>query len=132
MAMWTKGRGTNSVKPPVSSCSARVATRWRAQDRGLLDGPEHDGDVGPQPDAVGGPVGLEPLLGVDLVGAQHGADLVVEDLRRRAGQGGQPRLFQAAEVVGEGLAEAPGPLGDLECGEAVDVDPVGWLPGRPG
>ena len=30
--------------------------------------------------AVGGPVGVEPLLGVDLVGAQDGPDLVVENL----------------------------------------------------
>ena len=91
MAMWTKGRGTNSVKPPVSRCRARVRTMWRAQRPGLLDGAEHDGDVGAQPDGVGRAVGLEPLLGVDLVGAQHGPDLVVEDLGRRARQGGAAR-----------------------------------------
>ena len=53
---------------------------------GLLDRAEHDRDVAAQPDRVGGAVGLEPLLGVDLVGAQDGPDLVVEDLGRGAGQ----------------------------------------------
>ena len=33
------------------------------------------------------PVAFEPLLGVDLVGTQHGADLVVEDLGGGAGKG---------------------------------------------
>ena len=99
-----------------------MRTRWRAHERGLLDGAEHDGDVGAQPDRVGGAVGVEPLLGVDLVGAEDGPDLVVEDLGRRAGQGLQPGVLQAAEVVGQGHARAPGPLGDLQGGEAVDVD----------
>ena len=30
--MWTKGSGTNSVKPPVSICSSRVRMRWVAQE----------------------------------------------------------------------------------------------------
>ena len=52
----------------------------------LLDRAEHDGDVRAQADRVRGAVGVEPLLGVDLVGAQDGADLVVEDLGRGARQ----------------------------------------------
>ena len=39
VAMCTKGSGTNSVKPPVSSWSARVRTRWRAQERGCSTEP---------------------------------------------------------------------------------------------
>ena len=57
-----------------------------------------------------------------LSGTQHGPDLVVEDLRRGAGQRGQPGLLQAPQVVDEGLAEPPRPFGHLEGGEAVDVD----------
>ena len=125
VAMCTKGRGTNSVKPPVSRWSARVRTRWRAQERGCSIDAEHDGHVGAQPDAVRGAVGLEPLLGVDLVGAEHGPDLVVEDLRRRARAGSPgPASLQPAQVVDQGLAEAARPLGHLEGGEAVDVDAV--------
>ncbi len=92
---------------------------------GPLDGPEHDGDVGPQPDAVGGAVRLEPLFGVDLVGTQHGTDLVVEDLGRGAGQGGQPGFLEAPQVVDERLTEAPRPFGHLQGGEPVDVDALG-------
>ena len=34
----------------------------------------------------------------------------------------RPDVHQPAQVVGERLAQAPGALGDLERGEAVDVD----------
>ncbi len=57
----------------------------------VLDRAEHDGDVGAQADAVRRAVRLEPLLGVDLVGADDGAHLVVEDLGRRARQRLQAR-----------------------------------------
>ena len=75
---------------------------------------------------------LEPLLGVDLVGAEHGPHLVVEDLGRRARQRPQPGVHQPPQVVGERLAQPPGPLGDLERGEAVDVDVGHGLLHRPG
>ena len=39
MAMCTKGSGTNSVKPPVSRCRARVRTMWRAQLTGCSTEP---------------------------------------------------------------------------------------------
>ena len=71
---------------------------------------------------MGGAVRLEPLLGVDLVGADDGAHLVVEDLRRRARERLQSGLAQPGQVVGQGHARAPGSLGHLQCGEAVDVD----------
>ena len=38
-AMCTKGSGTNSVKPPVSRCRARVRTMWRAQLTGCSTEP---------------------------------------------------------------------------------------------
>ena len=53
---------------------------------------------------MGRPVGLEPLLGVDLVGTQDGPDLVVEDLGRRPREGGQTGVLQAAEVVDQRFA----------------------------
>src|SRR3546814_11469215 len=52
----------------------------------------------------------EPLLGVDLVGAEQLADGVVEDLGGGAGERLQACVHAAAQVVGERLAEALGPL----------------------
>ena len=120
--MCTNGSGTNSVNPPVSFCRARVRTRWRAQLRGCSMAPNMIVTFERRPDRVRGAVGLEPLVGGDLVGAEQRAHRVVEDLGRRAGQRLQPGVHQAAQVVGQRLAEAPGALGDLERGEAVDVD----------
>ena len=77
-------------------------------------------------------MGLEPLLGVDLVGAEDGPDLVVEDLGGGAGQRAQAGVLEPAQVVGQRLAEALGALGDLERGEAVDVDVGRGLLHRPG
>ena len=71
---------------------------------------------------MGGAMGVEPLLGVDLVRAQDLADLVVEDLRSGAGERPEPGVHHAAQVVGERLAVALRALGDLERGEAVHVD----------
>lgn len=53
-----------------------------------LDRAERHGHVAAQADGVRGPVHLEPLVGGDLVGARHLADLIVKDLGRR-GAGGQ-------------------------------------------
>ena len=39
VAMWTNGRGTNSVNPPVSACRARVRSRCRAHDTGCSMAP---------------------------------------------------------------------------------------------
>ena len=70
---------------------------------------------------------LQPLLGIDLVRAQHRADLVVEDLRSGAREGSQPGVHETPEVVGERLAESAGPLRDLESRETVDVYVGGGL-----
>jgi hypothetical protein len=47
-----------------------------------------------QSDRVRGLHDFEPLAGFDLVRADHGADLVVEDLGRSAGQGAQTGRLQ--------------------------------------
>ena len=52
-----------------------------------------------KPTRVRGLHHLEPLRGVDLVGAELGADLVVEDLGRGAGQRAEAGLLQAAQEV---------------------------------
>ena len=87
-----------------------------------LDRAEHDRDVGAQADRMGKPVGLEPLLGVHLVGADDRPHLVVEDLGGGAGQRREPGVLREREVVAERHAEAAGALGDLERGEPVQVD----------
>src|SRR5581483_6519188 len=58
----------------------------------------------------------------DLVGADDGPHLVVEDLGRGAGQRGQAGGLEPGQVLGQRHAEAAGALEDLEGGEAVDVD----------
>ena len=91
----------------------------------LLDRAEHDRDVRAQADAVGDPVHLQPLLGVDLVRAQDRPGLVVEDLGSGAGQRAKARVPKPQEVGLERLAESPGSFVDLERGEGVDVDALG-------
>ena len=97
-----------------------------------FDVAEHDGDVRAQTDLVGAAVRVEPLVGRDLVGADDGAHLVVEDLRRGAGQRREPGLVEGGEVVGQRHAEAAGALGHLERGERVEVEVGGDLLHRPG
>ena len=83
-----------------------------------------------RPDRVGGAVGLEPLLGVDLVGAEQR-----RGPRRRGsrppcpGRVLSPASFRRRQVLGQGHLGAAGPLGHLQRGEAVDVD-VGPTPAR--
>ena len=71
---------------------------------------------------MGGAVRFEPFLGVHLVGANHRAYFVVEDLRRGAGEGGQPGLLGEDQVVAQRHTEPARTFGDLERGEAVHVD----------
>ena len=74
-----------------------------------------------RPDAVGGVVHLEPLAGRDLVRAERAAHLVVEDLRRRARERGEPDVAQPLQVVVEREPERGRALPDLERREGVDV-----------
>ena len=67
-------------------------------------------------------MGLQPLVGCDLVGAEDRPHAVVEDLGRGAGQGGQAGDLEPPQVVDQRLAQPAGALGDLQGGEAVDMD----------
>ena len=62
-----------------------------------VDVAEHDGGRGVEADRVRGLHDLEPLRRPDLVGADDGAHLVVEDLGGGAGQRAQARGFQLGE-----------------------------------
>ena len=73
---------------------------------------------------MGGPVGLQPLVGGDLVGADHRAYIVVEDLGRRPGQGGQARVLEPAQVVDEGLPQRRAPSVTSSA-----VNPCTWTDG---
>ena len=74
-----------------------------------------------KPDLVRGRMAVEPLVGGDLVGAQHGAHVVVEDLGGGAGQRCEARVLQPTQVGGQVFAQPLGTLGDLERGEPVHV-----------
>src|SRR6516164_7343996 len=82
----------------------------------------HDRDGAAEPRPVCGFHDFEPLSRFDLVGADHGADLVVEDLRRGPGQGAEPGRFQLAQEIGNAAAKGLGALPDLEWREGVNVD----------
>ena len=87
-----------------------------------LDMAEHDRRGRAEPDAVCGAHHLEPLLGVDLVGAEHGAHFVVKDLGGGAREAAEPGLLQLAQVVLEGPLHRRRALPDFEWRERVDVD----------
>ena len=132
VAMCTKGSGTNSVKPPVSRCSARVRTRWRAHERGCSTAPNMMVTFERSPTLWAARWASSHSSVVILSGHRIGPDLVVEDLRRRARQGRQPGVAEARPgTPASGSPEAAGPFGDLERGEAVDVDALRGGPHGP-
>ncbi len=89
---------------------------------GALDVPEHDRRGCAQPHAVCRAHHLEPLLGIDLVGAEDGTHLVVENLGRRAGQAAEAGFLELQQVLLECPAHGGGALPNLEWREGVHVD----------
>ncbi len=89
-----------------------------------LDMPVHDRDGTAQSDAVRGLHDFEPLAGLDLVGADHRADLVVEDLGRGARQGAQARRLQLAQEVGDRAVRVLAPC-QISSGEKAWM----WISG---
>jgi len=47
------------------------------------------------------PVGFQPLLGVDLVGADDGADVIVQDFSGGSRERLETRALQADQVLGQ-------------------------------
>src|SRR4029453_14411921 len=87
-----------------------------------LDMAVHDRDRAAQPDAMRRLHDLQPFGGLDLVGADDGADLVVEDLGGGTGERAQPSVAEFGEEIGEGAAEGFGALPPVEGREGVDVE----------
>ena len=113
---------TNSVKPPVSSWSARVRRRWRAHDRGGSTAPNMivTFERRPTPWAVRWASSHSSV--VILSGHRIARTSSSRISAAVPGSDPQAGVHEPAQVVGERLAQPAGPLGDLEGGEAVDVD----------
>ena len=120
-SMCTKGSGTNSVKPPVSTCRSRSASRWRDQASDVSTWPYMMVEVVRRPSLCAARCTSSHCAGVDLVGADDGAHLVVEDLGRRARQGAEAGLLQLRQEGGERRLQGRGALRHLERREGVDV-----------
>src|SRR5688572_12171651 len=86
-----------------------------------FDRAEHDGRVRPQSERVCDAMYLTPLPGIDLVRADDGADLVVQDLGRGTRKRREPRLLQLGQEVLDGDVRSFRSLPDLECGEGMYV-----------
>ena len=81
----------------------------------------HDRGRGAQPLAVRRAHHVQPLLRVDLVRRDDLPDLVVQDLRRRAGQGAQPRRLQLPEKLAHGLLQRRRALEHLQRRERMHM-----------
>jgi len=65
---------------------------------------------------------FEPLIGVDLVGTQDLANVVIEDLGGRSGQRLEAGLLETSEVRDQVLLGAARAFKDFECAKGMDVD----------
>ena len=70
---------------------------------------------------MGGALHVEPLPGVDLVGADDGAYVIVEDFGRRSGQGAETGRLQLREELVDRQSERGRTLRHLQSREGVDV-----------
>ena len=89
--------GTNSVMPPVRSCSAADHPHVAGELARLLDVAEHHGRGRAQAGAVGGFDDLDPARRRELVRGDPLADPVVEDLGRGAGGRAEAAVDQVLE-----------------------------------
>ena len=89
---------------------------------GAFDVAVHDRRRCPIADAVGGFHDLEPLVGVQLVGADDRADLVVQDLGGGPREGAESGVPEPEQVVAKRHVERRRALPDLERRKGVDVD----------
>ena len=89
------------MKPPVRFCCSRSASRWRAQLRVRSTAPNMIVVVERRPARCAVSCTSSHWAVFTLSGQRTRADLVVEDLRGRAGKRGEARVAQAREVVVE-------------------------------
>ena len=113
--------GTNSVIPPVRSCSARTTRMWRASSRGSSMWPNITVEVERRPAPVRGFDDLHPAPGRQLVGRDPLAHAVVEHLRRGAWRGAEPALDQVLEHLLRRAARALAHVVDLHRRVGVQV-----------
>ena len=100
--MWTNGNGTNSVKPPVSRCSARVRSRWRAHDTGCSTAPNMIVTFERRPTEWAVRCASSHCFGVDLIRAQDRPDRIVEDLGGGARQRAKAGCFSRVRYSASG------------------------------
>ena len=117
----TKGNGTNSVKPPVSACKSRKASRCRAQDSGCSICPYMIVDVVRRPRPCAVLTTSSHSRRVHLVRADDGAHLVVQDLGGGARQGAEARGLELRQKRPDRYAERRRALRDLQWREGVNV-----------
>src|SRR3954451_22837092 len=131
-AMWTNGSGTNSVKPPVSFCRARVRTMWRAQCTGFSMAPNmmvmfefSPTEWAARWASSHSSVSILSGQRVARISSSRISAAVPGRVRRPAARGRSRerggRAAQPLEGAGERPAQPLGALGDLQGGEAVDV-----------
>ena len=109
--------GTNSVMPPVRSCSSRMTRHVLGQLPRLLDVAEHHRRGGAQPGAVGGLDDLDPARDRELVGADALADAIMEDFRGGARRRAEPGVAQLGEDLAAAAAREMSHMCAISIGE---------------
>ena len=87
----------------------------------LLNTAKHDRHIRAQSYFVGNLMALEPLFGIDFVGAQDRPDLIIQDLGRGTRKGAQSGFLHAKQVLTQRLTQSARPFGNFKGGESVDV-----------
>ena len=117
-SMCTKGSGTNSVKPPVSRLQLAQAQQMPRPMQRTLDMAEHDRRGGRSPTRCAASHHVEPCAVVELVGADDGAHLVVENFGGGAGQRAETRRrLSSAEEIGHAAGRASPRRAQTSSGE---------------
>ena len=120
--MCTNGSGTNSVKPPVSFCSARVRTRWRATCTGRSTVPNMIVTFERRPTECAVRCASSHSSVFTLSGQMTARTSSSRISAAVPGSVASPASFSLHEVVGERHVEPARAFGHLERGEAVHVD----------
>ena len=120
--MCTKGSGTNSVKPPVSFCSARVRTRWRATCTGRSTVPSMIVTFDRSPTSCAVRCASSHSSVFTLSGQITARTSSSRISAAVPGSVASPASLSTRQVVGERHVEPARAFGDLERGEPVHVD----------